>query len=314
MNGCTHKPDWWYLLSPPVWYFMLLGLMLVFLMCQLFWCSWVLLFGFAICLSLISRLFCGIRTVSLSPLPIGLSFKSVTHDTQKKEWKILNWNVRGLKSNKKWNSVRYKIIESKSKIICLQETKKENFDLSFIKIFCPLAFDSFHFLPSIGASRGILVAQRSHTFSGSLVFSNSFALLVEFTSMLNNDSWLLTTIYAPCTHTGKREFLEWFRDIDMPPEVDWIVVGDFNLLRRPEGKNREGADPNEMFLFNEAISNLSLIKLPLHARHYTWTNKQFPPLLERIDQFFTSNSWTSKICPYLNGILETLFLTNQFQC
>lgn len=69
----------------------------------------------------------------------------------------------------------------------------------------------------------------------------------------------------------------------MPQEIDWIIVGDFNLLRRPEDRNREGADPNEMFAFNEAINRLSLVELPLHGRHFTWTNKQFPPLLERLD-------------------------------
>jgi len=53
-------------------------------------------------------------------------------------------------------------------------------------------------------------------------------------------------------------------------------LGDFNLLRRPKDRNRDGADPNEVFLFNEAINKLDLVELPLHDRHYTWTNKQFP--------------------------------------
>ena len=60
-------------------------------------------------------------------------------------------------------------------------------------------------------------------------------------------------------------------------------MGDFNLIRKPEDRNREGADANEMFSFNEAINKLGVIELPLHGRQYTWTNKQFPPLLERLD-------------------------------
>ena len=59
----------------------------------------------------------------------------------------------------------------------------------------------------------------------------------------------------------------------MPPEMDWLIVGDFNLIRRPEDRNREGGDVQEMFLFNEAISSLGLVKIPLHGRKYTWTNK-----------------------------------------
>lgn len=86
----------------------------------------------------------------------------------------------------------------------------------------------------------------------------------------------MTAIYAPCTPVGKTEFLDWFREIEMPAETDWLIVGDFNLLRKPKDRNRYGDDPNEMFLFNEAINKLDLIELPLHGRQVTWTNKQFP--------------------------------------
>lgn len=48
----------------------------------------------------------------------------------------------------------------------------------------------------------------------------------------------------------------------------------------------------EIFLFNDAISALGLIELPLKGKRFTWTNKQHPPLLERLDWFFTSPSWT----------------------
>lgn len=62
----------------------------------------------------------------------------------------------------------------------------------------------------------------------------------------------------------------------MSSEIEWLLVGDFNLIRRPENRNREEADATEMFLFNEAINKLDLIELPLHGRQFTWTNKQSP--------------------------------------
>jgi len=80
----------------------------------------------------------------------------------------------------------------------------------------------------------------------------------------------------------------------MPEEVSWLIVGDFNLIRRPEDRNREGGDIQEMFLFNEAIGSLGLIEIPLHGRRFTWTNKQTEPLLERFDWFFSLASWTLK--------------------
>ena len=43
----------------------------------------------------------------------------------------------------------------------------------------------------------------------------------------------------------------------MAENIDWLIVGDFNLLRKPEDRNRGGGgDINEMYMFNEAITLL----------------------------------------------------------
>lgn len=73
----------------------------------------------------------------------------------------------------------------------------------------------------------------------------------------------------------------------MPDDVDWLLLGDFNMIRRNSDRNKPGANIGEMFAFNEAISNLGLVKLPLKGMKYTWTNKQQDPLLVRLDWFFT---------------------------
>lgn len=177
-------------------------------------------------------------------------------------------------------------------MVCLQETKRETFDIAFIRKFCPPAFDEFEYLPSVGASGGILTIWKSAFFEGHLAFRNNFAVSVDFKSWHNNTEWLLTNVYGPCTREGKIEFTDWLKNIDMPDDIDWMIVGDFNLMRRPEDRNKLGGDVNEMFLFNEAISALRLVELPLQGRRYTWTNKQQDPLLERLDWFFTSNAWT----------------------
>ena len=48
-----------------------------------------------------------------------------------------------------------------------------------------------------------------------------------------------------------------------------------------------------MLSFIEALSALGVVELPLHGQRFTWTNKQLSPLLERLDWFFTSQSWTN---------------------
>lgn len=73
-------------------------------------------------------------------------------------WNILCWNIRGINSEAKWDALRNKIDESASSIICLQETKKESFDSLFLRKFAPRHLDKFDYIPSVGASGGILVA------------------------------------------------------------------------------------------------------------------------------------------------------------
>src|SRR3954462_6336832 len=79
---------------------------------------------------------------------------SIVSMDSKRIWKILNWNLRGINSEKKWVALSQKILESECEIICLQETKREDFDDEYIRKFCPKKLNKFDFLPSAGASRG----------------------------------------------------------------------------------------------------------------------------------------------------------------
>lgn len=115
---------------------------------------------------------------------------------------------------------------------------------------------------------------------------------VEFVSLHNNASWVLTCIYGPCVSDGKVQFLNWFKNIQMPDSIDWLVLGDFNLIRSLENRNKPGGNISEIFLFNEAISYLGLNEIPLQGRKFTWSNMQPPPLLEKLDWIFSSASWT----------------------
>lgn len=113
-----------------------------------------------------------------------------------------------------------------------------------------------------------------------------------FKSRHNNGEWTLTNVYGPCDTDGKRLFTDWLKNIQTNDDVDWLIVGDFNLIRSPQDRNKPGGNISDMFMFNEAISALGLVDLPLQGRRYKWSNKQQPPLLEKLDWFFTSACWT----------------------
>lgn len=209
-----------------------------------------------------------------------------------KPWNVLCWNVRGLNATRKWDSVRNKVVEASCEVVCFQETKKDYFDSDFIRKILPVSFDSFLFVPSEGASGGLLVAWKSSLFEGTLKFSNTFAMAVQFISKHDDSTWNLMNVYGPCTTEGKRELTDWLKFLDLIQEEDWMLLEDFNLYRVPENRNRPGADITDMFLFNSTISLLGLIKVPHQGKKFTWSNMQSPPLLEKLDWVFTNTSWT----------------------
>jgi len=229
-----------------------------------------------------------------------------------KKWKVLSWNVRGLNSSRKWDTIKNKIVDAGCDIVCLQETKTELVDLAFLKKFCPPEFDAFVFLPSIGASGGILIAWKGNKFSANRTDSNDFSISVQLTSLYDNSSWGLTAIYAPCTPQGRNLFLNWLRQLQVSQTDNQIILGDFNLIRKPEDRNKPGGDINLMFRFNEIISHLGLNEISLKGRKYTWSNMQHPaPLMEKLDWIFTNSPWTTS---YPNTSATALDMTPSDHC
>jgi exonuclease III len=213
------------------------------------------------------------------------------NQTISRKWNVLTWNVRGMNAQWKWNAIRDKVIEACCDVICFLETKRSFFDATFLRNVCPAVFDQYVYLPSIGASGGILVIWKGSILEGDLMDTNTFAVTVRFKSLLDGSTWILTSVYAPCTAEGKRQFIDWFKGFYVQDDLDWIVLGDFNLMRSPSNRNRDGGNIQEMFMFNEAISALGLNEVEIVGRKYTWSNQQSPPLLEKIDWVFTNTAW-----------------------
>ena len=97
-------------------------------------------------------------------------------------WNVLCWNVRGLNSGPKLLALSNAISSSGCVVICLQETKNPSFDNMFLKSCCPRRFDKFAYIPSRGASGGIVTIWNSSIFTGTVIIEEEFALVIKFKS------------------------------------------------------------------------------------------------------------------------------------
>jgi hypothetical protein len=177
-------------------------------------------------------------------------------------------------------------------IVCLQETKKEFVDMNFIKKIAPRRFDQYAFVPSDGASRGLLTLWASNLFTGQIILEENFGFAVQFQSVLSDDCFTPVNIYGPCDGIARENFVAWLFSLEIPVDSYWLIVGDFNFYRFADNRNMAGANISDMATFNEIISYLGIIELPIKGRAFTWSNMQANPLLEQIDWFFTSPAWT----------------------
>jgi hypothetical protein len=145
----------------------------------------------------------------------------------------------------------------------------------------------------VRASGGILVCWVGAIFAASTVCITRSAVIINFSSKHSAESWTLVSIYGPCNDLDRSLFVQWLFDLQIPDNENWILLGDFNFYRSIDNRNMAGGDMNNMIIFNNIINNLGLLELPLKGRSFTWSNMQNCPLLEQLDWFFTSVSWTA---------------------
>jgi hypothetical protein len=151
----------------------------------------------------------------------------------------------------------------------LRKLKKKILIKASLESYVPQLLFVFQFIPSNGATGGTLIIYKSGRFNGQVISQNKYVMSVEFISTYYGAVWVLTNIYAPCTLEGKLDFLNWLHDFELSEDINWLLVGDFNLIRKPSDHNKPGGNVQEMFKFNEVISNLRLEEFPLQGHKST---------------------------------------------
>jgi hypothetical protein len=74
-----------------------------------------------------------------------------------------------------------------------------------------------------------------------------------------------------------------------------ILIGDsFNILRRPDEKNKSNYNDRWPFLFNVVIDNLNPRELEMTGKNYTWANSLEDPTYEKLDKILMSTEWEQK--------------------
>lgn len=209
--------------------------------------------------------------------------------------KILIWNVRGLNSVARQDSVRTLVESTRADIVCLQETKMENVSRRTVLSALGSSFSHYVFAPSVGASGGILTAWKHDLGPAISTRVDTYSSSVQF-QPANKASWWLTCVYGPQGNNEKIQFLQELREIRSACTGPWVIAGDFNLIYKEDDRNNANLNRAMMGRFRRTLNDLALKELPLNGRNSPGVGEGHPQHLDRV---FCTIDWENEFPNYL---------------
>jgi hypothetical protein len=173
----------------------------------------------------------------------------------------------------------------------IQETMKQDYNLSFFRKLDPGNSFFWKWVPSVGKSGGILCGVRSESLEVNAVKLGKYILQFVLWDKIHKTNWALVIVYGAPHEEQKLEFLTELAAFCHNLLMPYIVGGDFNIIRHSGEKNKKIVHSHSIDIFNSVIHTLGLREIFMHGGRFTWSNKQASPTLEKLDRFLMSPDW-----------------------
>lgn len=118
-------------------------------------------------------------------------------------------------------------------------------------------------------------------------WKGGFSVSAEIEDLASDSEWLITSVYGA---NSCSRILKLWRALDAIRgrlNGAWCVGGDWNVIWFQKEKLGGGRITSEMILFSDWINPHTLTNLQLGGASLTWSNRQTPPSMSRLD-----NSWS----------------------
>ena len=194
--------------------------------------------------------------------------------------KIISFNVRGIRNQKKRRTLFHLFKRNKYDVICLQETHLVKNDLDIIKKDWG---SEFHLAEGTTNSKGLLTlfGNGRLDFDCFLIKENDRCLVSRL--QVDDSIFFVFNVYAPCIIREKHVFLNNISDIvaglQLNDDSNRIILGDFNMVRDNELDIISGEyhDVNMVNKFKSFSNELLLTDIWRHLngrkKEYSWCKK-----------------------------------------
>ena len=129
-----------------------------------------------------------------------------------------------------------------------------------------------------------------------------FSISRRFKNCEDGFLWTFMGVYGPTLKRYREFFWEELRVIRGLWTDPWCG-GDFNVIRFPSERSREGRISASMRRFSEVIDELALRDLPLQGGPFTWNGGLNGQSMSRLDRFLVSKDWETHFSRVTQGTL-----------
>ena len=146
----------------------------------------------------------------------------------------------------------------------------------------------------IGFGRGYLCGKDNLFMKEGKVFSfEAFCLLylVNLGIVMATSFGSLLVCMGPQTRREESNFGKISESLEVYGGESWCLGGDFNDIRFPGERNREGRIQRSMRRFSQIIDELELKDLPIQRGQYTWKGGLNNQRMARLNRFLFTDDW-----------------------
>jgi exonuclease III len=158
-------------------------------------------------------------------------------------------------------------------VICLQETKIANWTHTLLveTVGNDMA-QNMAYLPSIGTSRGVLIAASDRYFRVDNPYTTVNTVSATIKMLSDNKECSITGVYGPQSDSEKHLFMQEINELKSQMLPTWLLLGDFNLIYRAQDKNNGRISLSLLNGFKTTIDNLLLAPIELRGKKFIWCN------------------------------------------
>jgi hypothetical protein len=116
---------------------------------------------------------------------------------------------------------------------------------------------------------------------------------------------MIICVYGPTKDSDKLSFLNKLRTLRTTTDYQWMILGDFNIIRNLQETTGGHRNIGHILEFNHLINDLNLIDVPLQGRSFTWSNKRPTLKFSRPVRALLSNYWALGVTHTLTDLPNT---------